>query len=481
MKKRVSWLVVMSTLVFGLSACAVVEGISGLMSPLAAPTPAQSTPSPRPTLFEPAPPLPGPPPKADSWEDLGSPDCPSSGSANGDYREAVNFFDPFSVFDILHITNPQDFGYPKPVAGTADVGLLTVTPNSFTGAGPMAGVVAYCYATGQALWSQNYPEYGNHYFSDLITLSNGVDRVAVAVALGGMHDSSGTTLWTLDARTGAIVSSATYDDYAVPFAMAAQTIVIHTITQGPLNYLVRGYQVDDLSVQVWQHYSTTGTKTSTIGQWVLVSGGYIEITDGSRAGFGSDFGGEYKQIGGVLFRKTNCDSVHDCYQQYDVATRSVVGNSPMVVDRSASIVVAEGMLVADCGSLQGYEICGYRLSDGREVWKVSVRSRPNVRGPIGQYVLITDRDSFLVQVSNGQNQLPSPSEYLFNLEWGPTILYKWDDSTITAYDGSGTLQELWTVPKPDTESPSPVTGVMISSGHLIHIGSDGQVWVAHPQ
>lgn len=413
------------------------------------------------------------------------------GGASADYQSTVTFFDPFSVYDNFAVDNPQDYEV-EAVVGTDDIGLLKVTPRLSTSTPPglASAVVGYCYATGQALWSATYSEFGdnNPLHAYINTFSNGVDRVAVAVGTSLGPHAAVFFLQTLDARTGQVMSSATFNDRVSVLAMAEQTIVIEALNSS-YDYTVTGCMVDDLSTQVWQ--SPGRFDRSVIGQWVLTSEGYVEIVDHYPTGFGSDTGPtlKYQEIDGVVFQWRKCRAVGGCFQQYDVATRQVVGGPPIpqtieFTEYDRRIVVADQMMVTNCGGEDNKEICGYRLSDGQVAWKVDGGAEAGARARVGEYVLIDNRDMdinrqpFFARISDGQNQIPIPSLLTSQLVHGETILYKFDDiysdQAIVAYDSTNNFSMIWTTQMPARGK------LMIASNHLIYAGADGRVWVAHP-
>ena len=401
-----------------------------------------------------------------------------NGSNASDYPDTVTFFPPFSAIDLL---NTDYSGTPAPQPGTTTVGVVSIAPDPATGINT-AGLIGFDPLTGKALWTTTTGMQNNVLVpSSYGIFSNGTDTLGVA---GDPVDGT-TVLSSVNAQTGRDISytslSAPPDGSPAVLGMMGQTIAV---TDGTT---VRGLDTKNLSTVVWQHPANADA-TPALGQCVATADGYVRISDGAVAGFGSAaLGGKIGYVvaaNGSVFQWTSCPATPGgCLQQIDPDNGTSIWVKPVPANSAGDFtaVVAQRIVMLPCDG-----VCGYNLSDGRLLWN---NSGTDVQGKApyrtaGQFVLAYGEGGITaVQIKDGQNSHSFPWEsHPAGMLPGQNIFYGADDQTLTAYDAATDLHALWTVPMPTAGLPvGPLSGtsgsIGQSSGHLFVAGSDGRVWV----
>ena len=389
-----------------------------------------------------------------------------------DFGEQVKFFDPFSAIDLMGAGTGYDM--PDSVPGTSSVGVVLLRPTyEAMASDPPYGVVGFDGTTGKGLWAVKVPQTGDN-GSFVTVFSNGTDRIGILAGPPG----SPSTVMTIDASTGQVVSSQVLpiDSQNGVLGMAGRTIAVRE------GMTVLGLSADDLSTVVWQRPTQANMGGETLGQCVSTVDGYARIDDGTPVGFGSDQNASalyYRMYSGSVFRWTQCAQANGgCVNLFDPTTNTVVWDSPIpyTVNTSGDIPTAsQQAVIVPCDGL-----CGYRLSDGQQIWHTDTSTGTYPAVVIGEYLVSSDG---IIQFDNGQTVMTRNGHG--NGVTGQTVFYASDDQTITAYDTSTGWNTLWTVPMPSAGLPlgglNHTSGWLSSSGgHLFVSGSDGRIWVAQP-
>jgi hypothetical protein len=425
-----------------------------------------------------------------------------------DYPYGLSFRPPFYPSAQLGADRGASM-FVSVVAATPDITVFDVLGGS-DGPSRDLGLIGVDIASGQTVWTMVPPDAA----SGFDVSSNGVDAFAVTSTHGDQDPTLAVTQ-IIDAQSGRVLASHTWDaSHVYVDTMSADTIVV---TSGSK---MLGYRDIDLSTPVWQHdfdLKPDGQDNTVWGPWsssvigdaILTTAGYVNIADGTPA-FGSDAepSAAYWTVGeGSVVRGTSVNSTTNApnsLQLWD--PKSDRSLWPVTVDDEwlngcgdnwcPNLLAAQDVLVADCTS---DTICGYALADGTKLWQIPFSSpggndQVTIDGSVGRYFVLDnlplangsspfDQGGInLIQLSDGQNDHVLGQGQVVT---GQCVAYSWTDQSITAYDGfSADLTKLWTVPMPSVNATPAGYGysgqLVVASGNLAVIGTDGEVWIAQP-